>query len=163
MSNSENQPKHGLENVSMWLYNNLDGYHITITTNYNTPTYKKRHFSLKSAACYNSWRRYESNQPPEYRTYFSNIRNKLEDNIIELNVNFRASKLAENTGTIGKRVCPGAIIVFDTDPKMFILYLGPKRFTGEFLTDHITQKQVDTGCVGSWSWKDEVIELGDAW
>ena len=61
-----------LDNFSLFLWKNPEGYHITVTTNYNTPNEKRSFFSL-GGQTYKSWRAFNLKQPEPLKPFFEDI------------------------------------------------------------------------------------------
>lgn len=158
-----------LQNASMWLWKNKDGLKVTLTTNFGTPSFKRRFFALKGDQCKNNWRAYNLSQPEALREYFKEFKNEWRSKLKGSEFDYRISKLVEDARPHGRRVCKGAIILFE-DPNDcgFVLQLGPKRFTGVFDSTEITSNQKNTEfgtCLGSWNYRIEDNEngYGEAW
>jgi len=154
-----------LRNATMWLFNNKDGYHISITTNYGTPQEKSGFFSLKGERCRDQWRAFNTDQPGPLMDYFATIKEdwkKITDSP-QCAFHFRTSKMAVNTGKDGRRTARAAILVFESNPVwVFKLCLGPLKFDGEFSQDGLSEKQLNANCVGLWTWKEPTQDYEEA-
>jgi hypothetical protein len=146
-----------LENFSLFLWENPEGYHITVTTNYNLNTEKRSFFSFGKQT-YKSWRAYNLHQPEPLKGFFSSFKDKHKETL-KLFDEYWISKLAVNTGTKGRRTAPGAMILIkDADNFGFSLDLAEHRFKGEFDPSLLSSKQKAGAkgvCLGAYIWKDD--------
>lgn len=151
-----------LDNFSLFLWSNPEGYHITVTTNYNTPTEKRSFFSFGKQT-YKSWRAFNLHQPEPLREFFSKFKG-LNKAIKEIGNDYWISKLAVNTGSKGRRTAPGAMILIDDNGTFrFKLSLAQHTFGGEFDASTLSDKQRKGAkgvCLGSYIWKEDT-EIDD--
>jgi hypothetical protein len=129
-----------LENFSLYLWENPEGYHITVTTNYNLSTEKRSFFSFGKQT-YKSWRAFNLHQPEPLRGFFGEFKDKNKENI-KLFDEYWISKLAVNTGTKGRRTAPGALIlILDSNVFGFSLQLAEHKFKCEFDNSFLSVNQ----------------------
>jgi len=155
MNNSQ-----GLENLTLWLWDNADeGLHITMTTNYNLPTEKRWFFSYAGAQTLNSWRAYDRNQPEAFRDWFRMHKTENKSMIRgaqDAGYDVYISKQAKNTGTKGRVVAQGYCATFmpkhQVDTPQFFLQMANCNFKGEFDPSAISNKQRERGCLGVYTW-----------
>lgn len=150
-----------LENFSLFLWKNPEGYHVTVTTNYNLNTEKRSFFSFGKQT-YKSWRAYNLHQPQPLLEFFNNFKH-LHKEPLKLLDEYWISKLAANTGSKGRRTAPGAMILIkDADSFGFSLDLAEHKFKGEFDAGLLSDKQKKGAkgvCLGAYIWKeDDTIE-----
>lgn len=147
-----------LENFSLYLWNNPEGYHVTVTTNYNTPKQKRSFFSFGKQT-YKSWRAYNDSQPGQLKEFFANFKNEFQPKLKGNVGNYWISKLAVNTGNKGRRVAKGIMILVEEHGKYhFIVQLGDHHFDGEFESSLLTDKQRKGAkgvCEGAFIWKED--------
>jgi hypothetical protein len=151
-----------LDNFSLYLWDNPEGYHITVTTNYNTSTEKRSFFSFGKQT-YKSWRAFNLHQPEPLKEFFSNFKEQ-NKSIKEVGRDYWISKLAVNTGTKGRRTAPGAMILIDDNGTFtFKLNLAQHAFSGEFMNDSLSEAQRKGAkgvCLGCYIWKEDT-EIND--
>jgi len=147
-----------LDNFSLFLWKNPEGYHITVTTNYNTPNEKRSFFSL-GGQTYKSWRAFNLKQPEPLKPFFEEFKNEYKTNLKTCPGDYWISKLATNTGTAGRRTGNGAIILFECgDSYGFTLHLKEHKFNGEFDESILSERQKKGAkgrCLGAYIWKDD--------
>ena len=159
---SDNTPT--LDNFSLYLWDNPEGFHVTVTTNYNTPKEKRSFFSFGKQT-YKSWRAYNLHQPEPILAFFKMFKDKHKTNLKELGNDYCndywISKLAVNTGTHGRRTAPGAMILFEVSKSNeyhFIVNFNSKEFKGSFDPGLLSSKQrkgAKGKCLGAYIWKDD--------
>lgn len=147
-----------LENFSLYLWHNPEGYHITVTTNYNLPTEKRSFFSFGQQT-YKSWRAYNLHQPEPLKSFFANFKSKHKENVKQYASQYWISKLARNTGTHGRKTAPGALILLEDNSLYgFVIQLAEYEFKGEFDSSLLSHKQIKGAkgqCLGAYIWKDD--------
>lgn len=149
-----------LNSIRLWLWNNPEGLHTTLVTNYGTATEKRSFFSLSGNNTLNKWKAYADKQPAELKEYFANIRQQLDPALKQAQaagINTRISKLARNTGDSGRRVLRGMIMLFEMPQGEyeFVMHLGDERFRGSFDPSLVNDRQ--RGCVGAYYWNRESL------
>lgn len=147
-----------LENFSLYLWDNPEGYHITVTTNYKLPTEKRSFFSFGKQT-YKSWTAYNLHQPEPLRGYFAEFKHKHKSTVKTYASQYWISKLVRNTGTHGRRTAPGAMILLEEQGIWgCVVQFAEHEFRCEFdanLLSH-SQKQGAKGqCIGAYIWKDD--------
>lgn len=146
-----------LDNFSLYLWRNPEGYHVTVTTNYNLPTQKRKFFSFGKQT-YKSWRAYNLYQPEPLKEYFLNWKNQYKEVFKDRESDYWVSKLAENTGTHGRRTAPGCMILFkDQERFAFIVSFADLTYKGWFDDSMLSDRQrrgAKGVCLGSYIWKD---------
>lgn len=147
-----------LNSIRLWLWNNPEGLHTTLITNYGTATEKRSFFSLSGNNTLNRWKAYADKQPAGLKDYFKGIRDELDPALRrarETGINTRISKLTRNTGDSGRRVLRGMIMLFEMPEGEydFVMYLGDRRFQGTFDPSLLSSKQKN--CVGAYYWNQE--------
>lgn len=164
----------GLENLTLWLWDNEDdGLHITMTTNYNLPTEKRWFFSYAGAQAKNSWRAYDRNQPENFKNWFAAQKDKYRDakqQGIDTGYTVYISKQARNTGLKGRAVAQGFCMTFmpenlNKDNPQFILQMGDFKFVNEFDPTALSESQRQKGCLGVYRWQaqEENIQGVNPW
>lgn len=141
-----------LDNFSLYLWNNgPEGYHITVTLNYNT-TRQRRCFISFGKQTYRSWRAYNENQPPQYKDFFANFKQRWRQAI---NANglkeYWISKMGMNTGNKGRVVAETACILFNDDDRWGCII----DFAGEehkVFFDEIQRLGKKGTCIGEYRW-----------
>ena len=151
-----------LDNFSIYLWQNPEGYHVTVTTNYNLPTEKRSFFSFGNQT-YKSWRAYNLYQPTPLVEFFNNFKNKHKNKVADYSTQYWISKLAVNTGTKGRRTAQGVMILLEDNQEYgFILQLADHEFKGIFDATNLSNKQRKGAkgiCLGQYIWKnDDAIE-----
>lgn len=149
-----------LDNVSLYLWKNPEGFHTTATLNYQQPNELRCFFSFGNQT-YKSWRAYNLYQPEELCAFFAEFKAKHKQRITEYAAHYWISKLAVNTGNRGRATGAGAMILLH-DPQQdeygFQLQLKDQQFTSMFDNTNLTQKQ-RTGakgvCLGEFRWRDD--------
>lgn len=152
-----------LENFSMYLWDNPEGYHITLTTNFGLSTEKRKFFSF-GGQTHRSWRAFNLYQPIPLKAFFAEFQSLHKSIIKENNLDYWISKLAENTGTKGRRTAKGAMILMQENTDFaFILQLDTMEFHGWFDQTTLSEKQKKGAkgrCVGEfrWSLQNDAVE-----
>lgn len=161
----------GLENLTLWLWDNEEGLHITMTTNYNLPTEKRWFFSYAGDQTKNSWRAYNRSQPPSLEAWFDEQKalikpyiNKLQENGFDVYI----SKQTRNTGTKGRAVAQGFCCLIQaphTQETGFILQMRDLQFKGEFDPSILSKAQANKGCKGAYRWSlvEDTADAVDPW
>ncbi len=146
-----------LNNFSLYLWNNPEGFQVTVTTNYNLPTQKRKFFSFGKQT-YKSWKAYNLYQPESLKEFFGTFKNKHKSLIDSYANQYWISKLAENTNTDGRRTAKGAMILLEDNGEYgFVLQLDTHEFRGIFDNSSLTAKQRKGAkgvCLGQFIWKD---------
>ena len=156
-----------LNNFSLQLWRNPEGYHVTVTTNYNLATEKRSFFSF-GAQTYRSWKAYNLHQPIPLKEYFAGIKEIYKPELKNYPHNFWISKLGVNTGTHGRRTAAGMMILQEIANEFhYIMHLKELTFEGVFDPNNLTEKQKKGAkgvCLGSYMWKedDEILEYAEA-
>jgi len=147
-----------LDNFSLYLWHNPEGYHVTVTTNYKQPTEQRSFFSF-GGQTYKSWRQFNLSQPEPIRGYFAQFKEIYQPQIKHVKHNYWISKLALNTGTRGRRTAPGAMILQQSgDVYSFVLDLAGHTFEGDFDHRLLTERQrvgAKGTCVGAYVWQND--------
>lgn len=147
-----------LDNFSLYLWKNPEGYHITVTTNYNTANEKRSFFSFGKQT-YKTWRAYNLHQPEPLQDFFKKFKQEFQPKVKIIPGNYWISKLAVNTGTKGRRTAPGAILLAEeNNTHHFFLQLAEHYFEGEFDESLLSAKQKKGAkgeCIGAYIWKDD--------
>ena len=150
--------KNTLENFSLYLWNNPEGLHVTLTTNYNTAREKRSFFSFGNQT-YKSWRAYNLYQPTPLQPFFAEFKNEWQSNLKQAEKSYWISKLGENTGNSGRRTLAGAMILFKQSGTFcFVMQLRDQYFEGEFDDSMLSERQrrgAKGQCVGAHIWKDQ--------
>ncbi len=153
-----------LDNFSLYLWQNPEGYHVTVTTNYNLPTEKRSFFSFGKQT-YKSWRAYNLYQPEPLKEFFETFKAKHKSSIQSYASQYWISKLAVNTKTHGRRTAPGSMILLeDNSEYAFILQLAEHEFKGFFDASNLSKKQQSGAkgvCLGSFIWKEDSDNIQD--
>lgn len=148
-----------LENFSLYLWKNPEGYHVTVTTNYNQPTEKRSFFSFGKQT-YKSWRAYNLHQPEPLKNYFEGFKEQYKGQL-RTQSQYWISKLAVNTGTSGRRTAPGAMILTETQGQYsFVVDFAGNTFDGDFDDSMLSARQRKGAkgvCLGQFVWKDDDI------
>jgi hypothetical protein len=148
-----------LENFSLYLWQNPEGFHVTVTTNYNTPTEKRSFFSFGKQT-YKSWRAFNLHQPEPLKQFFEKFKFKHQTEIKKFD-QYWISKLGVNTGTKGRRTAPGAMILIEASNVYgFVVQFAEHEFKGEFDDSLLSTKQKKGAkgvCLGQFIWKDDDI------
>jgi hypothetical protein len=146
-----------LDNFSLYLWKNPEGYHVTVTTNYNTSNEQRSFFSFGNQT-YKSWKAFNLHQPVPLKEFFENFKSKYKNDVKEFE-QYWISKLGVNTGTKGRRTAPGAMILFEDNSEYgFIVHFKEHVFRGMFDDNALTAKQKQGAkgvCLGSYIWKDD--------
>lgn len=157
-----------LDNFSLYLWQNPEGYHVTVTTNFNTAKEQRSFFSFGKQT-YKSWRAYNQHQPQPLLDFFLEFKNQWQPKLKNVNGNYWISKLAVNTGNKGRRVAPGSMILAEDNNGDFLFYLQLKehQFEGVFDASCLTNKQRQGAkgvCLGAYTWKDDdnILEYAEA-
>jgi hypothetical protein len=167
-----NAPTSGLENLTIWLWDNAEeGLHLTMTTNYNLPTEKRWFFSYNGAQTKNTWTAYNRSQPENTKEWFEDEKRKFKTQFEQLQqagFDVYISKQTRNTGTKGRVVAQGFCALMksqNTDIFGFMLKMKDLTFKGEFDYDSISRKQKAKGCLGVYKWTavTEVSESAEPW
>jgi hypothetical protein len=146
-----------LTDLKLWLWNNKEGLHVTCVTNYNTPYEKRSFFSFSGDNTRQGFKAYRDKQPTALKDYFAQKRDKLAatrkwalDNGFEC----RISKLVENTGSNGRRVLRGCMLLMSKPGNhQFLAYIGEHEHIGEFSQDLLSGKQLNmSSAVGAYFW-----------
>lgn len=149
-----------LDNFSLYLWNNPEGYHVTVTTNYNLPTEKRSFFSFGKQT-YKSWRAYNLHQPEPLKEFFNTFKNKHKGSVTSYANEYWISKLAVNTGTRGRRTAPGAMILLEDNGLYgFVVQFADHEFRGEFDDSNLSASQRKGAkgvCLGQFIWKDDDV------
>jgi hypothetical protein len=163
----------GLENLTVWLWDNAEeGLHITMTTNYNLPTEKRWFFSYSGAQTKNTWRAYDRSQPENLREWFRDQKSKFLEIVSAAQSSGHdvyISKQTRNTGTKGRAVAQGFCATFvptnHTGYAQFILKMRDATFKGEFDPGLLSESQRRKGCLGVYKWSavEEVVDSVDPW
>lgn len=162
----------GLENLTLWLWDNKDeGLHITMTTNYNLPTEKRWFFSYSGAQTKNTLTAYNRSQPENLKDWFYSEKSSLQKllkHCQESGFDCYVSKQSRNTGTKGRQVAQGycALMMPKTDNQiMFRLKMKDLIFTGEFDPNSISKAQKSKGCLGVFKWAavEPTVDSVDPW
>lgn len=168
------QANSGLENLTLWLWDNNDeGLHITMTTNYNLPTEKRWFFSYGGNQTKNTWTAYNRSQPENLKDWFHTQKAKLQSMVQESKnsgIDCYISKQTRNTGTKGRQVAQGFCVLFvhpnllEVNP-MFYLKMRDLTFRGEFDPTGISKAQKNKGCLGVFKWAavEEKVDSVDPW
>lgn len=147
-----------LDNFSLYLWKNPEGYHVTVTTNYNKPNEQRSFFSF-GGQTYKSWRAYNQHQPIPLEDFFRKFKQEFQPKLKGVNGNYWISKLAVNTGNKGRRTAPGAMILAEQNGTMlFYLQLAEHYFEGIFDDSSLSAKQKKGAkgvCLGLYIWKDD--------
>lgn len=156
-----------LDNFSLYLWKNPEGYHITVTTNFNLPSEKRSFFSF-GAQTYKSWRAYNLHQPEPLREFFQEFKNAYKPKVSNYAPEYWISKLAVNTGRRGRQTAPGALILLKQGESYgFVLRLRHHEFKGEFDDSMLSDRQrrgAKGVCLGQYIWRDDdlVTEYAEA-
>ena len=156
-----------LDNFSLYLWKNPEGYHITVTTNYNTSNEKRSFFSFGKQT-YKTWRAYNLHQPVPLEEFFKQFKQQFQSKLKGVNGNYWISKLAVNTGNKGRRTAPGAMILAEeNNTHHFCLQLAEHYFEGEFDDSLLSAKQRKGAkgvCIGAYIWKadDNIQDYAEA-
>lgn len=157
-----------LENFSLYLWKNPEGYHVTVTTNYNTATEKRSFFSFGNQT-YKSWRAYNLYQPVPLKEFFESFKHQHKSLVSTYAPQYWISKLAVNTGNRGRKTAPGAMILLeDSGDYGFLLQLADHEFRGAFDPSNLSKRQLQGAkgvCLGSFIWKedsDDIQEYAEA-
>ena len=154
----ENKMANQLTDLKLWLWNNTEGLHVTCVTNYGTPWEKRSFFSFSGNNTLQGFKAYRDKQPTALKDYFAEKRKILSatrDWALENGFDCRVSKLVENTGTGGRRVLNGCMLLM-SKPKshMFVAFLGDEKHDGEFSPDLLSGRQLHMpNAVGAYFWK----------
>ena len=151
-----------LDNFSLYLWHNPEGYHVTVTTNYNTPKEKRSFFSF-GGQTFKSWRAYNLNQPEPLKEFFYLFKEQYKQQLKKMHNKFWISKLAVNTGTNGRRTAPGVMILQQENERFsFVVQFADHTFEGDFDESLLSERQKKGAkgrCIGAYIWKDDdVIE-----
>lgn len=156
-----------LENFSLYLWNNPEGLHVTVTTNYNTAKEKRSFFSFGSQT-YKSWRAYNLHQPVPLQDFFAEFKNEYKPKLKNNTGNYWISKLALNTGNKGRTTLAGAMILAQDEGQFsYVMQLRDKYFEGVFDDSILSNRQRQGAkgqCVGAFVWKDDdqsLLEYGE--
>lgn len=149
-----------LENFSLYLWKNPEGFHVTVTTNFKLPSEKRSFFSF-GGQTYKSWRAYNLHQPEPIKKYFEGFKEQYKKQLTPSH-QYWISKLAVNTGTKGRKTAPGAMILMeDKGQYSFIVDFAGHTFDGDFdesiLTDKQRKGQTKGVCLGQYVWKDDDV------
>ena len=159
-----------LEDLKMWLWNNEEGPHVTVVTNYNKPWEKRSFFSFAGENTRQGFKAYRDKQPTALKDYFQQRRKDLEiarQQALQAGYTVSISKLVENTGHNGRRVLRGCMLLM-MKPKdyRFLAYLGEEQHCGEFSPDLLSGKQLNmSNAVGAYFWRlntEEDDDYGEA-
>jgi hypothetical protein len=147
-----------LENFSLYLWDNPEGLHVTVTTNFGLPSEKRSFFSFGKQT-HQSWRAYNLHQPEALKPFFSHFKELNQLDLKKHSIDYWISKLAVNTGTQGRRTARGAMILIEEAGKYaFILKLGEHEFREEFDDSGLSQKQkrgAKGRCIGEYRWNNQ--------
>jgi hypothetical protein len=147
-----------LDNFSIYLWKNPEGYHVTTTLNYQQPNERRAFFSFGKQT-YKSWRAYNVYQPDELANFFTEFKAKHKKSVGEYSSQYWISKLAVNTGTRGRATGAGAMILFeDNNEYGFVLQLKKQEFKGIFDDSNLSAKQRKGAkgiCLGEFKWRDD--------
>jgi hypothetical protein len=151
-----------LDNFSMYLWQNPEGLHITLTTNFRTPNEKRSFFSFGKQT-YKSWRAFNLYQPEPLREYFNNFKETYNKQLKTTPHDYWISKLAVNTGLRGRRTAPGCCILQNISGNYnFVIRLADHQFEGDFDDSNLSPNQRSGAkgvCLGSFIWKnDDIID-----
>lgn len=153
-----------LDNFSLYLWQNPEGLHCTVTTNYNTPNEKRSFFSF-GGQTYKSWRAYNLNQPEPLKGYFAQFKEQYQAQLKTHGGRYWISKLAVNTGNRGRRTAPGAMILQETAGVYnFVIDLAGHTFEGEFDDSGLSAKQRKSRkgeCLGEFKWQQDDDTITD--
>jgi hypothetical protein len=148
-----------LENTHLWLWNNEEGLHCSVTINYGTTGEKNAFFSFSGNNTLNQWKAYNDKQPEPLKPYFAEIKEKYRQFLKDYGSNYRISKLARNTGSKGRRVMNGMMILFEPTANdseySFIAHIGDDVLRGQFDSTRVSERQqkTDVGtCIGAFNW-----------
>lgn len=144
-----------LTDLKIWLWNNREGLHTTVVTNYGTPFEKRSFFAFAGENTAQGFKAYRDKQPTALKEYFAEKRKYLEPvrfHALEKGFEVRISKLVENTGNNGRRVLRGCmLLMYKPGNYQFVAYLGDNEHMGEFNPDLVTARQ--RNCLGAYYWK----------
>jgi hypothetical protein len=155
-----------LNDLKLWLFNNKEGLHVTCVTNYNTPHSKRSFFSFSGDNTRQGFKAYRDKQPQALQEYFARHKAKLSATrnwALDQGYECRISKLVENTGTGGRRVLRGCMLLM-IKPKnyQFLAYIGEHEHIGEFSPDLLTGKLIDLPtAVGAYFWNQPTEDDND--
>ena len=128
-----------LTDLKLWLWNNTEGLHVTVVTNYSTPWEKRSFFSFSGNNTLQGFKAYRDKQPTALKPYFEHKRGQLaiaRAQAVEHGYECRISKLVENTGNTGRRVLRGCMLLMSKPNNYrFLAYLGEEEHCGEFSPD----------------------------
>lgn len=147
-----------LTDLKFWLWNNTEGLHVTCVTNYNTPFEKRSFFSFSGENTRQGFKAYRESQPEPLKDWFAEKRKILEPIRqwgLDQDFDCRVSKLVENTGSSGRRVLRGCMLLM-SKPKnhMFVAFLGEHRHDGDFCPDLLSGRQLNMpNAVGAYFWR----------
>lgn len=156
-----------LENFSLYLWKNPEGYHVTVTTNYNLQSEKRSFFSFGKQT-YRSWRAFNLHQPEPLKGYFAHIKETYQQQLKTINNPYWISKLGVNTGSHGRRTAPGVMILQeDQGIYNFVVHLVDYTFEDTFDSSLLTANQrkgAKGQCLGAYIWKndDTISEYAEA-
>lgn len=149
-----------LDNFSIYLWKNPEGFHVTCTLNYQQPNERRAFFSFGKQT-YKSWRAYNLYQPAELEDYFNKFKQKHKTHIKEYAPHYWISKLAVNTGNRGRATGAGAMILChdpEIDEYAFVLDLVNNEYKGLFDPSNLSAKQLKGAkgqCLGEYKWRDD--------
>lgn len=147
-----------LDNFSLYLWKNPEGYHVTTTINYQQPNERRAFFSFGKQT-YKSWRAYNLYQPDELLDFFQTFKHKHKNSVSEYAPQYWISKLAVNTGNRGRATGAGSMILLeDHNEYAFVIQLKDKEFKGIFDDSNLSDKQrkgAKGTCLGEFKWRDD--------
>jgi hypothetical protein len=147
-----------LDNFSLYLWDNPEGLHVTVTTNFNTQNEKRSFFSFGKQT-YKSWRAFNLHQPEPLKEFFVGFKQEWQPKLKGVQGNYWISKLGVNTGNKGRKTAPGAMILAEENGTfMFYMQLEQHYFEGVFDDSSLTAKQrkgAKGECLGAFIWKDD--------
>lgn len=146
-----------LTDLKLWLWNNPEGLHVTCVTNYNTPYEKRSFFSFSGENTRQGFKAYRDKQPTALKDYFAQKREDLSSArhyAIDNGFECRISKLVENTGSSGRRVLRGCMLLMSKpNNHQFFAYIGEHKHVGEFSPDLLSGKLLDMpNAEGAYFW-----------
>ena len=147
-----------LDNFSLYLWKNPEGYHVTVTLNYQQTNERRAFFSF-GAQTYKSWRAYNLYQPDELHEFFQTFKTKHKKSVSGCAPQYWISKLAVNTGNRGRATGAGAMILLEDNNEFgFVLQLKDKEFKGVFDDSNLSERQRKGAkgvCLGEFKWRDD--------
>jgi hypothetical protein len=147
-----------LDNFSIYLWKNPEGYHVTTTINYQQANELRAFFSFGKQT-YKSWRAFNLYQPDELVNFFAEFKAKHKKNVQDYANQYWISKLAVNTGTRGRATGAGSMILFESNNEYgFVLQLKEQEFKGIFDDSNLSAKQRKGAkgiCLGEFKWRDD--------